>query len=134
MFYVIHEVETGAFVAVATDVSTLPASLAAVPYEARPDFTTHRWDAAQRLMVPRTASVISRQTFMDRLGDAAVAAVCAATKGTDATAAALMAWVLRFLVVQDIDVADSRTIAGVDALIAAGMLPVDRRDIVLALP
>jgi hypothetical protein len=136
MFYIVYRSDTGAMVSSGTVIATpLPDGLAAVPYESAPDFALVQWDATQRMLVPRpprVRSTISRQTFMDRLGDACLVAVHLAAQGTTGQAAALRAWLLRFQVVSDIDVLDPRTIAGVDALIAAGLLDAARRDAVLA--
>lgn len=147
MFYVIHDSTSGAFVAVATDVSGLPASFGAVPYEDAPDMAANVWDAGQRMLVPRPAptpavlSRISRQTFMDRLGEACTVGmqVASVTFPGDSTQvqqakAALRDTILRFQIVQEIDVLDPRTIANVDRLIAGGLLAANRRAAVLALP
>jgi hypothetical protein len=139
MPYAIYAAETGRF---RGWLDTLPPDLAddgsaATFYETRP---TGVWDAAQRLFVAATAPrLISRQTFMDRLGDACVDGMqlASVTFPTDALAvqqskARLRSLLLRFQVVTEIDLTDPRTIAGVDALITAGLLASTRRAEVLA--
>lgn len=106
-------------------------------YEVKPDGV---WDAAQRLFVAATVPrLISRQTFMDRLGDACTDGMqlASVTFPTDSLAvqqskARLRSLLLRFQIVTEIDLTDARTIAGVDALIAAGLLASERRADVLA--
>lgn len=82
--------------------------------------------------VPSRSPVISRQTFMDRIGDAAVVSIQMASWGTSREAAQLRAWLLRYQVVGEIDVSDVRTIAGVDALIAAGLIDANDREAILS--
>ena len=144
MPYVIYSAVSGRKAGIA---ETAPADLAedglaATFYETLPDETANVWDPTQRMYVPKpapTTTVIARQTFMDRLGHDTVRAVqkASVTFPTDNDAvqdmkADLRAWLLRFTIVGDIDVADSRTIGGVDALVAAGLLESERRDAVLA--
>lgn len=136
MWHVLYRLDTGALVAVARASAPVPPDLGAVPYELEPDLTANQWDPVARMLVPRAPSrgVISRQTFMDRLGQDAVVAVQAAAWEATPAGAALRAWLLRFQVVAEVDVLDPRTIAGVDALIAAGLVPANRRAAILALP
>jgi hypothetical protein len=136
MWYVVYDTVTGAEVSQGpTIAAALPAGLSAVPYESRPVGLV--WDAAERMLVvptPPAPSRISRQTFLDRIGpEAEVGAQIGAWSNTT-QGAQLRALLLRLQVVADVDVADPRTVAGVDALIAAGILDADQRAAVLALP
>jgi hypothetical protein len=139
MPYAIYAAATGRF---RGWLDALPPDLAedgsgATFYEVKP---TGTWDAAQRLFVSATVPrLISRQTFMDRLGDACtdgmqLASVTFPTDDmpTQVAKAKLRSMLLRFQIVTEIDLTDARTIAGVDALIAAGLLASARRADVLA--
>jgi hypothetical protein len=88
-----------------------------------------RWDGTAFVgdgYVPPLATAtfkVSRQAFMDRIGDDAVAAILTLAR----TNAQVEAWVLRYQIVSDVDLRDPRTIGGIDALIAAGLIPSNRR-------
>ena len=77
---------------------------------------------------------VSRQVFMDRIGEDEVAAIILASRADTVIGSKLAGWLLRYQVVPDIDLTDPRTIAGVDALIALGLVNANKRDAILALP
>jgi hypothetical protein len=141
--YVVYTTATGAeFSSGSSIAETLPDHLSVVTFATAPDRSVVMWDAATLDFVPRpphTTSVISRQTFMDRLGATCtvgmqIASVTFPTDDmpTQVAKAGLRDVLLRFQIVQEIDLADPRTIGNVDALIAGGLLAGNRRDIVLA--
>lgn len=139
MYFLVYRRDTKTLESVGTDVAPRAvldaAGLDYVTQDDRPDLGTHLWDAATLSLVPRppeTHTIISRQMFMDRLGDECVVGVEYMANGTSLDAAKLRAWLLRFHVVKDVDLSDPRTIAGVDAMIASGLLSPLRRDLVLA--
>lgn len=148
MWHAIYRLDSGALVSVASDgnvADPLPDGLGSVPYESQPDLAVVVWDDAARMFVPRPPAparqVISRQDFMDRIGQDTVALVeyASVERAGDPPAvgmqkAQLRAWLRRFDVITEVVLTDPRTVAGIDALIAGGLLPAERRDAVLAPP
>ena len=133
--YAVYNTSTGQLVSIGTTIDFIPANLAYNTYNRTIDLSVERWNADLRdfePIPPRTTTKISRQTFMDRIGDDSVVAIQFASFQNDIVGASLRAWLLRYQVVTEIDVADPRTIAGVDALIAAGLIPSNKRDEILA--
>ena len=132
MYSILYDSETGAYIGKANDVGTLPPGVSALPYESDPDMVGNVWDPTQRMLVPRTVPrIISRQTFIDRLGDDCLDAVQMASQGTTLGAAKLRNMLLRLHIVREVDLTDPRTIAGVDSLISNGLLPANKRAAVL---
>lgn len=76
-------------------------------------------------------TILSKQEFMDRLGDDVVVALEFAAFQNDMTGATVRAVFRRFDAVAEIDVSDPRTIERVDMLIAAGFVDAANRDAIL---
>lgn len=72
-------------------------------------------------------TVMSPLAFLGRLTTAEYAAVCSAALSN----AGLLAWVLQATAAQSVDLADPRTKAGLDALVAAGLLTAEREAAIL---
>lgn len=146
MMYVVYDAVTGAEITsgptLGDGVRSNPA-LAVFEIETLPNRALFMWSAATRMFVAKpapTTAVISRQDFIDRLGDTCVEAIeeASVTFATDSSVvqkqkAKLRALMLRLNLVKDVNVTDTRTITGVDMLITAGYLAAVRRPIVLAL-
>lgn len=79
------------------------------------------------------SDIVSRQVFMDDIGEVEVANIILASRANSVNGALLAGWLLRYQVVPNVDRKDPRTIAGVDALIAAGLIPANKRDTILGL-
>jgi len=77
--------------------------------------------------------VVSRQVFMDDIGAVEVANIILASRADTLQGAMIAGWLLRYQVVPDVNRKDPRTVAGIDFLISAGLIPANKRDTVLGL-
>lgn len=140
MLFVQYAIPSRELLAVATDPKQLPKPPASSGMVTLPEWEAvppapYAWDVKRlNFVLPDVSPNVSRQAFMDRLGDDTVVAMQMASWGDSMQAAQLRTWLLRYQVVESVDVTDLRTVAGVDALIAARLLPAERRDAVLKVP
>ena len=80
---------------------------------------------------PPPDTTLEPLAFMDRFTDAELEAIEAAAEPQSPTARQLRIWKARMAAARFVDLTNPRTVAGMDALVASGVITAARRDAIL---
>lgn len=125
-WYTLFNQETGALIA-PTPKATLPtATIGVLITPDEPDQAANDWNAVSRSWVPKpnpTRTLISRKDFLDQFTEAELSAAMQLRRSSDlAVYGAIEVFVLYVKVSTAIDLNDPKLIAGLDFLVAVGVL------------